>query len=236
MRNAGLSFKKLKEFATSEFSRLENDPFGKTSIDPHVSEDFTRSRRAVNHLSAAIQAVIRYPVAIKSSIRGREAEQDLIEQYLFMRELQFAAEERFTQSQKEILECLPVYAAVKIGTREFLIMKRILDAHEIEDQLVPYLSLGWPGGDDPIHEEAFSASYHKDFLKALGLKSTSGYVKWRLIERELGQILGVQLYDILGRNVLYYQNGGRKKYFIIDQFRVKKYVVDRDTGEIRRVE
>lgn len=221
LRNFGLPFRKLKELAVAELDRVRNDPFGETSIDPHVSEDSFRAQRAVNRLEDKLQALIGKPLAIKSSVSSQGnfyKREDLLDQYLFMRQLQLRAQERLTNRQKATLEFLPVYGAIRVGNQEFLIMKYIEGANEIEDHTLRFLSHGWMGSGDPYFEPGFSASEHRDLLEALGNDYVGhGCVRWRHISFALSEILGISINDLAGRNVLYYQDGKSNKYVIIDQ-------------------
>lgn len=224
LRNFGLPFRKLKELAIAELDRVRNDPFGETSIDPHVYEDSFRAQRAVNRLEDELQALIGEPLAIKSSVSSQGENfykrEDLLDQYLFMRQLQLRAQEHLNDRQKATLEFLPVYGAIRVGNQEFLIMKYIKGANEIEDHALRFLTLGWMGSGDPYFEPGFSASEHRDFLEALGNDYVRhGCVRWRHISFALGEILGISINDLAGRNVLYYQDGKSKKYVIIDQLR-----------------
>ena len=221
LKGFDLSFKKLKEFAFIEFPRVTTDPFGETSIDPHVSESFARSQRAVNRLKDDVQNLISEPIAIKSSVGiDRVLREDLIDQYLFMRQLQLTALERLTQKQKEIIEFLPVYAAIRLRDQDFLVMKKIDEAKEIKDQEVPYRSFGWPGAGDPDTELGFSASEHRILLEVLGIRCLSETALWQDVAFKLREILGIRSHDLAGRNVLEHQSREGKKYVVIDQTRL----------------
>lgn len=225
LKMAGLPFRRLKEFVISELERVESDPFGETCIDPHVSNPEAQSKRAVNHLREGIQAAITLPVAVKTSFESQDdpdvRKEDLIDQFLYMRELQLVSQERLSNKQKTILEFLSVYGAVRVGSQEFLIMRYIAGATETEDIVVPYQTYGWPGSGDPDSEYALRASGHRDLLEAIGFKLPPEILRYRYIAGMLSGILGMPLYDLAGRNLLYYSEGESRKYVIIDQVRHK---------------
>lgn len=220
-----MSFRRLKEAALVELERLRRDPFGETSIDPHVLESEFQGRRAVNSLQEDIQSLVRLPVAIKSTFgpeKGYFRREDLVDQFIFMRELQFRARECLLEQQRETIEFLPVYGVIKTREQDFLIMKRIEGGTEIADCRVRFLSYGWPGSGDPDYEPAFYAKDHQDLLEAMGLRNTAVEpIRWRYITQHLGNQLGLRLHDLAGRNVLYYQEEDRQKYVVIDQVRDK---------------
>lgn len=223
LRVMGVSFKRLKDFATEELQRVTIGPFGDTNIDPHSEEKFARESRAINKLSCEIQAQLQVPVAIKSLIPeldeglGAHLREDLVEQYLFMRNLQFVSQEKMNQRQKEVIEFLLVYGVIRCGNSEFLIMKRVVDAHEISDKLVPFRSCGWPGSGDPDSELAFEASEHPELMAVLFDEAISGLVLWRDIGQAFYQLLRIKLPELAGRNVMFNVENGRKKYHVIDQ-------------------
>lgn len=221
LRNAGLSFKKLKEFGIAELKRIRDEPFGETNIDPHVSENFAREQRAINRIRDDIQSLIGDPIAIKSSTpEGNRINMggDLIDQYLFMRKLQIVSGETLTAEQKRVIEFLPVYGVVRVGNVGFLIMKLIKRGQEIKDEPVPVTPIGW-GYGYPEFEPAFSAPEHKELIDVLRLNYFDGLMKWSYVCSALGRALGIRLHDLAGRNVLCSRNGASKKYTIIDQVR-----------------
>lgn len=224
LKMTGLPFKRLKRYAIRELRRIKSDSLGETNIDPHVSERFARSRRAVNCLRERIQGAINLPIAVKSSVESQKdsdlEKEDLIDQFLFMRELQFASQMRLSDKQKKVFGFLPVYGAIRADGQDFLIMKHIMGATEIQDREVPFITHGWAGGGDPYSEYAVAISEHKALLEAIGFDLPSaGSVRYRYITSELSSLLGMRLHDLAGRNVLYHSDGGKRKYVIIDQVR-----------------
>lgn len=223
LRMAGLPFRELKRLAAIELKRIKDDPFGETSIDPHVSDADARAQRAVNRLRESIQEAVTFPIAVKSSVESERdtyyGKEDLIDQFLFMRELQFVSQERLSDEQKALLEFLPVYGAVKSNVREFLIMKRIVGATEIHDVVVPFQTYGWAGSGDPDSELALVTSEHEDLIEAIGFKLPPKLLRYRYITMAFNEVLGVYLHDLAGRNVLYYSENGNRKYAVIDQVR-----------------
>lgn len=225
MRGLGLSFRNLKRLARAELSRVDSDPFGDTSIDPHLTEDFAQEQRAVNRLVDSVQELVGQPIAIKSAVAkpGSYLREDLIDQYLFMRELQLRSQERLTEEQRTKIGFLPVYGAVRVGEKDFLFMKYIQGASEIQDQEIAYPNYGWMGSGDPDTEMAFSRAKHKDLLKVMDFEGPfKGSIRWRHVTRELGIMIGMRLHDLVGRNVLFYQEEGVRKYVVIDQVRKAK--------------
>jgi hypothetical protein len=224
LKHLGLRFRMLRELGIAEIQRVNNDPFGETSIDPHVSEPFARAQRSVNRLRDDIQNLVTLPIALKSSYQTANTVQhreDLLDQYLFMRRLQVQSQARLSPEQREVIEFLPVYGAVRIGDQDLLVMKRVKDAKEIEDRRVPFRSYGWPGSGDPDSELAFSSLQHVEFLEALGHDTSNmiGPVRWRTVTMRLSEMMGIPLHDLAGRNVLYTEAEEHRKYFIIDQVR-----------------
>lgn len=214
--NSGVALKKLKNFVATEIERVKRDPFGGTNIDPHVEiQKSIEYPRAINRFLGEICAVVGQPIAIKRSGLG----EDMIDQYLFMRELHFAAEKSLTKEQKAIIEFLPVYGAVSLKDEDFLFMKYIKGAREIADTEIPFRSYGWPGSGDPYTELAFPIAKHRNLVRALGFSDSNKLLRWRDVAQTFKNNLGISLYDLAGRNVLEYQSAKARKYVIIDQVR-----------------
>lgn len=228
LRMAGLSFRELRDIVRVELQRVIADPFGATSIDPHVDDSELRARRSVNRLAAEAQVLIGHPLAVKSVYEQQEdnaddgisssGREDLIAQYLFMRQLQLVAQRRLDERRRAKIEFLPVYGAVRVGEQQFLVMKYIKGAREIRDRVVPYRTQGgWPGNGEPISEMAFSGLEHPGFVQALGFSYPPEIVRWRDVGDLFEEMLGIHLHDLVGRNVLYYQHEGEMRYVVIDQ-------------------
>ncbi len=219
-KHADVSFKRLKQLASEELERISADPYGETSIDPNVTDPEARNKRTINRVTDEVEAEIGFPVAIKISHASPES---LVGQYKLMRDLQKAAERRLS-NLTQVVGFLPVYGAVKVGQKQFLIMEHVKEAKEIEDKVVTYAPHGWSTPSDPAKELAFSAKEHPELIAALNIEQDDPLVRWRSISGELGHILGKQLGDIAGRNVLHRQDEQGNRYFIIDQVPQGTYI------------
>lgn len=218
LKEMGIGFKKIKELTVFEIERVNSDPFGTTNIDPRVQTSLVRGNPAINRLSFKTQTLLGLPVAIKSMPLSTSIDENLIEQYLFMRQIQLRAEVVLEDNQKEILEFLPVYGVVKIGDQSFLLMKQVEGATEVEEIIVPFLSHGWMGSGDPYTESAISRTKYADLFEVLRMGCFDGLVRCRHIRENLQNMLGVKLGDIAGRNILFTKiEGGKRKYYILDQ-------------------
>jgi hypothetical protein len=213
-----LSFKRLRQLASAEIERVMKDPYGETSIDSQVSDPALRNKRAVNRVSDGTEAEIGLPIAIKSSSR-----ESLTAQYKVMRDLQKTAERRLG-GLEPIIEFLPVYGAIGIGDRQFLIMKYVKDAKEIEDKEIAFTSHGWMAAGEPDKELAFSANEHQALVNALDIEPAGSMVRWRTVAGEISDRLGKQLGDLAGRNVLTSSHMQGVRYTIIDQVPVGTYI------------
>jgi hypothetical protein len=213
-KHADVSFKLLKQLASEELERISADPYGETSIDPNVEDPTFRNRRAVNRISDHVEAAIGFPVAIKSSTHG--SPENLVSQYKVMRDLEITAEKRL-RDLDSVLGFLPVYGAVKVGQKQFLIMKHVKDAQEIEDKEIPFASHGWGGVGDPEKELAFSGKEHPQLVAALKIHSSDAMIRWRTVEGQIRDRLRKPLGDLAGRNVLASPDTHGMRYTIIDQ-------------------
>ncbi len=220
-KQSGVSFKRLKHLASIELERISADPYGETSIDPNVGDPTFRNRRAVNRISDEVEAEIGFPVAIKSSTYA--SPENLVSQYKVMRDLQQTATRRLGDLDS-VIGFLPVYGAVKVGERQFLIMKHVKDAKEIEDKAVTFASHGWMAAGDPDKEMAFSAKEHPLLVNALNIEPAGSMVRWRTVAGEISDRLGKPLGDLAGRNVLASSHMQGVRYTIIDQVPVGTYL------------
>lgn len=213
-KQSEVSFKRIKQLASIELERIAADPYGETSIDPNVGDPAFRNRRAVNRVSNEVEAEIGFPVAVKSSAHATP--ENLVSQYKVMRDLQQTATRRLGDLDP-VIGFLPVYGAVKIDDRQFLIMKHVKDAKEIKDKEIPFASYGWGGVGDPEKELAFSAQEHPQLVAALKINSADTMIRWRTVEGEIRDRLRKPLGDLAGRNVLASPDIQGMRYTIIDQ-------------------
>lgn len=222
MRKHGkVPFKTLKDLAIQEIARVTADPYGETSIDPNVEDPTFRNRRAVNRVTDEVEAKIGFPIAIKSSAPA--CPENLLTQYKVMRALEKKAEKRLGDLES-VIAFLPVYGAIEVGTKQFLIMDHVKNGKEIEDEEVPIPTYGWGSvGVIPVRELAFSAKEHPQLVAALNIWTPDSMVRWRAVKAILRHRVGGELGDLAGRNVLTYPSDQGKRYVIIDQVPQGRY-------------
>src|SRR3990167_5843679 len=222
-----LGWKRIRDLFQIDIEYINNKPFGARSLDPTRELNEAQIRRSINKVSDELQKVIGIPIAIKGTGKivnpvyeweFNRVREDLIGQYLRMRQLQVEARTVLTDEQKRIIELLPVYGVIKypIETKEkyqeWLIMKKVVDGKMVKD--VPYV-MAMPGArpEDSI-KYGFDDDKYSELAGALGLRR---HPLWSDALRSL-RSQGLSISDLAGRNILEQMTpSGGKRYTIIDQ-------------------
>ena len=159
------------------------------------------------------------PVAVKGTGRGltagHEDREDLLKQYLLMRQLQVDSETCLTPSQKDLFTFCPVYAAIRApvqrieGNQEWLLMARVVNGEWTKDR--GYFAEYGPA----VAQEGIDPDTDYELMRAFNLYNFNA--TWKEFGKRLRK-QGLYVKDLAGRNVLRsIDEKGKKHYTIIDQ-------------------
>lgn len=213
-----IGFKRIRRYLDSDMGKISSQ---RSSIDPGQDEHSVKLRLVGE--AVGLSKLLGMPIAIKRTGKGlapgNKDRENLVEQYLFMRQLEIDSKKLLPSEVQKHFKFCPVYGVIRhpSGTDEqyyeWLIMEHIkntdyraqwvFDIEQGKSRMLGFNKAGFDAKEHPWLVESFGLSKQKPTWHSLQMKLYN---------------MGLKVSDLAGRNVLWTQDFmGQKSYTVIDQ-------------------